>query len=129
MRHRLLSRLALVACLAAAVIACAPRVAELPPLTMPARDTVVISDGPYGAYVGTPVALGARVWRDGVVDPAAPVAWSATPVSVAVIAADGTLIPVGVGHVTITARAGKSRTQRSLEVRRDPSRRVSAVTP
>ena len=129
MRHRVLPRLALLAAIAALAIACGQRVAVVPGPAMPARDSVVISDSPYGAYVGSPISLDARVWRDGVVDPAAPVQWSASPAAVARVAADGTLTPLGEGHVTVTARAGKSRTTRTLLVRRNPERRVGFVTP
>lgn len=113
---------------AVTAIGCAPRAALTPPLTMPARDTVVISDAPYGAYVGSPVAIGARVWRSGTVVPDAPVEWSAAPAGVAHIAADGTLTPVREGHVVITARAGRVRSRRMLLVQKAPEAGVGVAS-
>jgi hypothetical protein len=116
MSRRTLGRLALLLALISLVIACAPRAATIPAAIGPARDTVVISEAPYGAYVGRPVTLGARVWRDGSVVPDASVEWTAAPAQVARIAGDGTLIPLDAGHVVITARAGKVVTRRTLLV-------------
>ncbi|HEX2778217.1 MAG TPA: hypothetical protein VHM30_01885 [Gemmatimonadaceae bacterium] len=108
--------------------ACAPRASVAPVLTMPARDTVVISDAPYGAYVGSPVSIGARVWRGGEVVPDAPVEWSAAPAGVARIDADGTLTPVREGHVVITAKAGRMRSRRMLLVQQAPEQRAGLAS-
>ena len=129
MPTRTLARLAVIAALAAVSIACAPAAGHVAPgPAMPARDTVVISDSPYAAYVGAPVTLGVRVWRDGMVDPQAAVEWSASPTAVARIDGGGRLLPLSEGHVTIVARAGGVRTTRTLHVQRNPVRRVGVAT-
>lgn len=127
MSTRTFARLAGLAALAALSIACAPTVNVAAGPAMPARDTVVISDSPYAAYVGAPVTLGARVWRDGTVDPQAAVEWSASPATVARIGSDGRLTPLSEGHVTIVARAAGVRTKRTLKVQKSPARRVGAA--
>lgn len=124
MTHRSLGRFALLAALTIVSIACAAGAPSVPGPAMPARDTVVISDSPYAAYVGSPISLGARVWREGAVDPDARVEWSASPLTVARVANDGTLTPVGEGRVTITARVGAVESRRTLLVRRNPTRRT-----
>ncbi|NUO64576.1 MAG: hypothetical protein HOQ11_17970 [Gemmatimonadaceae bacterium] len=125
MSTRTVLRLTLVAALASIAIACRAAAPIIPGPAMPARDTVVISDSPYAAYVGSPVALGARVWLEGAVVPDAPIEWSASPGSVARIARDGTLTPMREGHVIITARVGGVRTTRVMTVQ--PSTRAAVV--
>ncbi|NUQ20480.1 MAG: hypothetical protein HOQ09_05910 [Gemmatimonadaceae bacterium] len=122
MSIRRLARLAAVAALASVAIACSPATNVVPGPAMPARDTVVISDSPYAAYVGAPVRLAARVWRDGSVDPHAAIEWSVSPRFAARIAGDGTLVPLDDGHLTIVARSGAVRTKRTLLVRRSATR-------
>ncbi|HEX8849666.1 MAG TPA: hypothetical protein VF761_09050 [Gemmatimonadaceae bacterium] len=129
MSTRTIARLALVAALASLSIACHPSPPRAAGPAMPARDTVVISDAPYAAYVGAPVTLGARVWRDGIVVPDAEIEWSAAPRSVARIAPDGTLLPVSQGHVVITARVGAIQSRRFLQVQSSAERRVGYATP
>lgn len=121
--------LALVAALATLTIACQPAPPRAAGPAMPARDTVVISDAPYAAYVGAPVTLGARVWRGGVVVPDAAVEWSAAPLSVARIASDGTLVPVSEGHVVVTARVGAIQSKRLLQVQPTLGRQVRYASP
>ena len=129
MSTRTLARLAVIGALAAVSIACTPAAGRVAPgPAMPARDTVVISDSPYAAYVGAPITLGARVWRDGTVDPQASVEWSASPATVARIDGDGRLLPLSEGHVTIVARAAGVRTKRTLQVQRNPVRRIGIAT-
>lgn len=128
MSTRCLARIAGVAALASLAIACSPVPSMVIRPAMPARDTVVISDSPYAAYVGAPVTLAARVWRDGTVDPRAAVEWSVSPRFAARIASDGTLLPLDEGHLTIVARVGALRTKRMLLVRKPPAR-VAAIPP
>lgn len=129
MSTRTIARLALVAALASLSIACRPTPARTAGPAMPARDTVVISDAPYAAYVGAPVTLGARVWRDGTVVPDAAIEWSAAPRSVAQIAPDGTLLPLSAGHVVITARVGAIKSKRFLQVQSRAGRQVRYAPP
>ena len=129
MSTRAIARLALVAAVASFSVACRPTPTRAAGPAMPARDTVVISDAPYAAYVGAPVILGARVWRDGMVVPDAAIEWSAAPRSVAQIAPDGTLLPVSEGHVVITARVGAIRSKRFLQVQSGAGPQAHSVAP
>jgi hypothetical protein len=93
------------------------------------RDTLVITEPAHGLYAGTTVQLVGDVWRRGeaVPDSQATVHWTVRDVRHGWITANGTLVLLDAGKVTLVAESGVLQSVQELVIEENPVDRVEIV--